>query len=314
VDFSWRGVSVDANSIRIQALSHAQQVKLINVSYPPEENALVWQIYSEEAFAEKVRISYLLFQIDSLVDYNAVAEKDEKHLSLKVYAVLRNFSGEDFEKASFNLGFGPVLESGLRHEETRRTLLAGADAVPIKKEFTFDSRELPWDPKEHSENVGIPLRYVFLNTEENGLGRFVFEPGKTRVFQKDGQGSQIFLGEDVIDRQVHKGDEVKLYIGDSRDIVVTQKIMKSRQANIRRNHFNSVILHDVEETLSVKVENFKNEPCELRLIEYIEGEWEMAKAPEKFEKESNEKLVFTIPLAAKEKKDFTINYVKKNIR
>ena len=207
VDFSWKGVSIDSNSIRIKILSHPYLVKLINVSYPPGENALIWQIYCEEAFSERVRISYLLNNIDSLLAYNALAEKDEKHLELKIYAVLRNFSGEELENANLKLDFGPTIEADLNHEETKRILLTKIENISIKKEFTFDSKLLPWDPKDQNTNVGIPLRYVFKNDSEHGLGKFILDPGKVRMFQKDGHKSQIFLGEDNIRRRIYKGDE-----------------------------------------------------------------------------------------------------------
>ncbi|MBN1522269.1 MAG: hypothetical protein JW928_07025, partial [Candidatus Aureabacteria bacterium] len=226
----------------------------------------------------------------------------------------RNFSGEELDGTEFKLDFGPSVEADLKHEETKRILLTKVEGIPIKKEFTFDSRALPWDPKEQSENVGIPLRYVFYNDARHGLGQFILEAGKVRIFQKDGTGSQIFLGEDAIEKRTYRDDEVKLYIGDSRDIVVTQKLMESQKKNIRRNNHNRIILYDVEEDLSVKIENFKNEPCELRLIEYIPGEWEMIKTTETYEKENNEEIVFTIALDAKEKREFKISYMKKNIR
>lgn len=314
VDFSWKGVSIDPNSIRIMILTHPFLVKLINVSYPPGENALIWQIYCEEPFSEKVRISYLLHNIDSLLAYNALAEKDETHLGLKIYAVLRNFSGEEFENTYFNFDFGPTIGTELRHEETKRILLTKIENIAIKKEFTFDSKVLPWDPKDQNENVGIPLRYVFKNDAQHGLGKYILDPGKVRMFQKDGHESQIFLGEDNISRRIYKGDEIKLTVGDSRDLVVTQKLMKSKKTNIRRNNHNHVILYDIEEQLKVKIENFKKEPCELKLIEYIPGEWEMIKTTETYEKKNNEKIIFTISLAPEEKREFKISYVKKNLR
>src|SRR4030042_5553953 len=40
VDFSWKGVSIDADSIRLQPLDHPEQVTLLSVSYPPNEAAL----------------------------------------------------------------------------------------------------------------------------------------------------------------------------------------------------------------------------------------------------------------------------------
>ncbi len=46
VDFSWKGVSIDVDSIRLRVLSHPDKVNLLNVSYPPNEAALVWEISS----------------------------------------------------------------------------------------------------------------------------------------------------------------------------------------------------------------------------------------------------------------------------
>jgi hypothetical protein len=74
VDFSWKAVSIDADSIRLQALDHPGNVTLLNVSYPPNEAALVWEISSDGDYAEKVRISYLLSNIDRLITYKAIAD------------------------------------------------------------------------------------------------------------------------------------------------------------------------------------------------------------------------------------------------
>ena len=60
VDFSWRDVNIDATSIQIRLLSHPDKVNIINTSYPPNENALIWEIFSPVAQEERVRISYLL--------------------------------------------------------------------------------------------------------------------------------------------------------------------------------------------------------------------------------------------------------------
>src|ERR1043166_5724171 len=60
VDFSWRGVNIDPTSIQPRMLSHPDKVLILNTSYPPNENALVWEISSPGAIEERVRISYLL--------------------------------------------------------------------------------------------------------------------------------------------------------------------------------------------------------------------------------------------------------------
>ncbi|MHC5183805.1 MAG: hypothetical protein ACYSPI_05975, partial [Planctomycetota bacterium] len=80
VDFSWKAVSIDPDSIRLTVLDHPEEVKLLNVSYPPGEAALVWEIASDGDYAETVRISYLLRNIDRLVAYKAIADKEETKL------------------------------------------------------------------------------------------------------------------------------------------------------------------------------------------------------------------------------------------
>ncbi len=82
VDFSWKGVNIDVDSIRLMVLSHPDQVTLLNVSYPPNEAALVWEISSADAWEEKVRISYLLSNIDRLITYKGVADKEETQIGL----------------------------------------------------------------------------------------------------------------------------------------------------------------------------------------------------------------------------------------
>src|SRR5881397_4305397 len=99
VDFSWRGVNIDGTSIQVRALSHPSDVKVLNTSYPPNENALVWEIASPAAQEERVRISYLLSGLGRDVVYKAVAEPDEKMLTLRDYLRLRNESGEDLTEA-----------------------------------------------------------------------------------------------------------------------------------------------------------------------------------------------------------------------
>jgi hypothetical protein len=64
VDFSWKGVRIDPDSIRLRVLSHPEAVQLLSVSFPPNEAALVWEIVSPEGWEERVRISYLLSGID----------------------------------------------------------------------------------------------------------------------------------------------------------------------------------------------------------------------------------------------------------
>ncbi len=320
VDFSWKGVSIDADSIRLRALDHPDdKVILLSVSYPPNEAALVWDIRSEGDYAETVRISYLLSNIDRLITYKAVADKPETYVDLKSYLVLRNFSGEDFDKASVLLDYGEAFEQGIDHEETKQMLFLKADKVPITKVWTFDAAKLPWDPEKlENKNVGIPVSYRIVNEAKSGLGEFALWGGKARLFQDDGHESTIFLGEDVTGL-VPVGEKTELYIGDSRDIVVTQRKMKDNRINLQKNNDERVILYDTDEIITAKIENFKDGPAVLTMIQHIPGQWDMEKCNMKYKRKDASTLEFEIKLPARTEdgpavKELEMHYHRRNVR
>ena len=319
VDFSWKGVSIDADSIRLRALDHSKKVTLLSVSYPPNEAALVWDISSDSDYAETVRISYLLRNIDRLITYKAIADKAETMVDLKSYLVLRNFSGEDFDKARVLLDYGEAFEQGIDHEETKRMLFLKAPKVPITKVWTFDAAKLPWDPEKlENKNVGIPVSYRIVNEAKSGLGEFALWGGKARLFQDDGHESTIFLGEDVTGL-VPVGEKTELYIGDSRDIVVTQRKMRDNQINLQKNDNNKVVLYDTDELITAKIENFKDSPAILTMIQHIPGQWDMEKCNMKYKRKNAGTLEFEIKLPARTEdgpavKELSMHYHRRNVR
>ena len=319
VDFSWKGVSIDADSIRLRALDHSDKVTLLSVSYPPNEAALVWDISSDGDYAETVRISYLLSNIDRLITYKAIADKAETMVDLKSYLVLRNFSGEDFDKARVLLDYGEAFEQGIDHEETKQMLFLKAPKVPITKVWTFDAAKLPWDPEKlENKNVGIPVSYRIVNEAKSGLGKFALWGGKARLFQDDGHESTIFLGEDVTGL-VPVGEKTELYIGDSRDIVVTQRKMKDNRINLQKNNDEKVVLYDTDEVITAKIENFKDGPAVLTMIEQIPGQWDMEKCNMEYKRKDAGTLEFEIKLPARTEKgpavkELTMHYHRRNVR
>ena len=320
VDFSWKGVSIDADSIRLAALDNPEKVTLLNVSYPPAEAALVWEISSDGDYAETVRISYLLRNIDRLITYKAIADKAETAVDLTSFLVLRNFSGEDFDRAHVLLDYGETFEQGIKHEETKQMLFLKKPKVPITKIWTFDAAKLPWDPEKlENRNVGIPVSYRIVNNTESGLGEFALWGGKARLFQDDGQKSTIFLGEDVT-ALVPVGEKTELYIGDSRDIVVTQRKMTDKRINVRYNNKRTrIILYDTDEVITAKIENFKDSPAVLTMIQHIPGQWDMEKCNMKYVRKDAHTLEFEITLPARGKtgpatKQLKMHYHRRNIR
>jgi len=313
VDFAWNGVSVDPDSIRLKILSHPEKVTLLSVSYPPNEAALVWEISSAEAWEESVRISYLLSQIDRLITYKLLADKAETTADLKSYLVLRNFSGEDFLHALVLLDYGKAFEQGINHEETKQLLFLKPGSIPIQKVWRFDAAVKPWDPEKLDENVGIPVSYRIENSEKNGLGQFALWGGKARVYQDDGHKSTIFLGEDHIE-MVPVGEKMEVYIGDSRDIVVTQRKMEDKKINIRRNSKNDIVLYDTEEIIKATIENFKDTPAVLLMVQHIPGQWDMKQCNQEYKRKTASTLKFEIALPRQGEEELVMHYHRRNVR
>ena len=319
VDFSWKSVSIDADSIRLRALDHPDKVTLLSVSYPPNEAALVWDISSDSDYAETVRISYLLSNIDRLITYKAIADKAETFVDLKSYLILRNFSGEDFDEASVLLDYGEAFEQGIDHEETKQMLFLKAPKVPITKVWKFDAAELPWDPEKlENQNVGIPVGYRIVNEAKSNLGEFALWGGKARLFQDDGHDSTIFLGEDTTGL-VPVGEKMELYIGDSRDIVVTQRKMQDTRVVTHKNSRGDVVLYDTNEQITAKIENFKDSPAMLTMIQHIPGQWDMESCNMKYEKKDANTLEFEIELPARNDtgpavKELKMTYHRRHLR
>ena len=313
VDFSWKGVHVDSDSIRLKIIGHPDKTHLINVSYPPNSQSLVWDIYSPKAQQEKIRVSYLLANIDRLVTYEAITDKDETKLDISSYMILRNFSGESLGPAMFQLDYGQGFMKSINDGESKRMLFYQANQVSISKSFTFDAGKHPWEPNKQDTNVGIPVHYELENNKTNHLGKHALWGGKMRIYQDDGRGGSIFIGEDK-PAYTPINQKMKLYVGDSRDIVVTQRKTHHEKKNIKRNRKNRIILHDEIETMQITIENFKDKAATINIIEPMSGEWEIIKTSHPYTRKHHQQMEFTIKLPAKSKETLTYRYVVKNVK
>ena len=313
VDFSWNGVYIDPDSIRIRMIFYPDNVRLISLSYPPSENALVWDIYSDSDVMETVRISYLLKYIDRLITYEGKTNKDETLMEIKMFMVIRNFSGEDFLKADIHSGYTDAYNNSIQHEETKKLLMLTRRDVPIKKIMTFDANEMPWEPEKQDQTVGIPVTYKISNDKKSGLGEFLLPLGKFRVYQDDGHKTSIFLGEDSADL-TPIGKEIEISIGKSRDLKVTQRLAKQNKINLRKNSDNRIILYDTDEVMEVIIENFKDKDQSINIIEHIPGHWDMEKTSHPYEKEEAEKIKFDLLIPAQGKTTLSYHYHRRNLQ
>ncbi|RTZ95325.1 MAG: hypothetical protein DSY90_13750 [Deltaproteobacteria bacterium] len=115
---------------------------------------------------------------------------------------------------------------------------------------------------------------------------------------------------------------MELNIGDSRDIVVTQRKMKENRIHIRRTTHKSyprIVLFDLEEEIVATIENFKNQPAVLTMVEHIPGEWKMVDCNLDYKRQDANTLRFEINLPARSEKGpatvhLKMNYQRLNLR
>ena len=109
LEFSWANTLIDPTSVEFRALTHGDDVDVLDVSFPPRvTNTLEWRINSEFAGEVQVEIRYFTSGISWSADYVLEAEKNEKLAGLAGYVRINNSSGEDYENAQVRLVVGVI--------------------------------------------------------------------------------------------------------------------------------------------------------------------------------------------------------------
>lgn len=310
IDFSWSNTFIDKNTIIFRPLVPAGDVEVIHSAYPPNENALVWEVFAKNAGAVRVRISYLVGNLRRTFSYRATAEADESTLVLRNYMRVWNFSGEEFGLSGVWAGFGQAFqdkEMGL--QESKEVLIAKFAEVPITKKFIFNWRTGQPVPDEPNQRY-VTMHYVLKNDEGHKLGQFPLPYGKVRIFLKDGKGGEAFTGEDW-GKFTPIDEEMKLYLGLARDVKVERTVKKNERQKIHGNLFNQEVI------VQYKMQNFKKDAALLDIEEDMnqlrnefcgqkdhEAQWELladTTDKAKVERKSAQNVEIHVGLAARPK-------------
>ena len=109
LEFSWANTLIDPTSVEFRALTHADAVEVLDVSFPPRvTNTLEWRIQSEYSGEVEVEIRYFTSGITWSGDYVAEVASDEKRMDLNGFVRVNNQSGEDYENAQIRLVVGII--------------------------------------------------------------------------------------------------------------------------------------------------------------------------------------------------------------
>ena len=76
VVFAWANTNIDKDSIQFRCLTDPENIRVLSVSYPPGENALIWQVSSPRAGSARVRTSYIIGGLDQTFMSRGIASKE----------------------------------------------------------------------------------------------------------------------------------------------------------------------------------------------------------------------------------------------
>ncbi len=265
IDFSWANTRIDPQTLMLRILSDpntgsSSNIKVLSVSYPPGEKALIWAVSADVSGAVRVRISYVLEGLSKEFHYRAVTDHNEETLILSQYLRIKNAANEAFENAEFWAGVGERFTRSLGLNETKQMQSGRFVNVPVRKTYSCDPVKYGYLDRAQ-DKLNVPMHYAIRNAD-GALGKAPLPAGKARIFQDDGKGSTAFLGEDH-GTFTPPDDELKLYLGLARDIVVRRTIEKNERQRIAGN------LHRYNVVLKYEIENFKDSPAILNIIESV---------------------------------------------
>jgi hypothetical protein len=204
-------------------------------------------------------------------------------------------------------------KTDLGNNETKQIELISAKNVLSKKVFIYDGLSDQWRywynnysyraqgsfGQESNKKVGVFV--TFKNEEKAGLG-IALPKGKVRVYKRDDDSKEQFIGEDEIDHKP-KDEEIKLYLGNAFDIVGERA---------QKDFLVVVSGHVVDETFEIKVRNHKSEPVEVLVYEHPWrwNEWDITKSSASWEKVDQSTIKFPVKLKKDEEKTttYTIRY------
>ena len=217
--------------------------------------------------------------------------------------------GELFEYKLYTL----QRRTDLKNDETKQIELVSGKRVPSVKQFIYDGLADQWrywfqNPSYRNNesfgqqsNTKVGVYVTFKNDEKSGLG-IPLPKGKVRVYKRDDEGKEQFIGENQIDH-TPKDEELKLYLGNAFDIVGERAQVDFKSSQSGRM---------VEETIRIKVRNHKSTAVEVQIYEHPWrwSQWEITNKSTDFVKVDQSTIKFPVKIAKDEEKvlTYTIRY------
>ncbi len=164
-------------------------------------------------------------------------------------------------------------------KETKQLSLLNASGASVTKELIYDGRGAwfrrwyypgrtgePGAGSDTSTYHKVNVVMVLNNSKDNNMG-IPLPKGKVRVYKLDQDGSQQFVGEDIIDH-TPKDEKIRLYIGDTFDVI----------GEYKRTNYSKISASVIEESFEVVIKNHKETSVDVRVIDHAWGDWKITQS------------------------------------
>lgn len=221
---------------------------------------------------------------------NRVVESDELRRMAGMRDEMPRSQAPQFQERAFFEYHLYTLQrpASIREQETKQVSLLDAAGFTVAKEFVIDGlsqyyRNYNNPGQSMPQKVGVFMQ--FLNAAENRLG-MPLPAGTIRLYKKDEQGGQQFIGEDRIDH-TPKDEDVRVKVGDAFDIIAERK----------QTDYKVITSTVYEYAYEITIRNHKDVPINVIVNEPIDSDWRMVSSNFPAEKTEAFAARFRVPVA-----------------
>jgi len=324
------GVILQMDDGRLERLDSNQSYHMVFDQVPDNLRSrptLSLTLYEKISGPQQIDITYLSTGLQWQNDYVLQLDTDETQGSLDSWVTLQNNSGISYQNAHLQLLAGDVNivaaqpevmmmadamaprmsqkrqvkqealhgyhlysvphKTTLSNRQSKQIKLLSAHQVPLKKRL----EDKAWvDRHGLNKASSKPDQILILNNNKPALG-IPLPMGTVRVYGKDSEGGNQFVGEDRIGHTA-VNDEVEIKLGKAFDISIDRQTIDSRQISKKQ----------LQLTRLIKINNGSDKPQQLELSELMPTtNWRISSSTLPHKKSSPQQALFNVALPAMSK-------------
>jgi hypothetical protein len=170
--------------------------------------------------------------------------------------------------------------------QTKQLKLLAADGIKTEKIYRVNQGYSRYNGASNGKQKRATNVEISFKSEKNGSLNMPLPAGIVRLYKKDSDGGQIFLGENRI-THTPVGEEVSLKIGEAFDVVCEKRQTNYEKVNNKKHN----------STWEVTLRNHKKEDITVLVEEQISGDWEIESDTE-YKKLNATKIQFSVKVPA----------------